>query len=97
MERREYSNVHKVFLESEYTEGKRNLYAAFIKRCLELAGGDGSVAMITGQSFMFLSTFEEFRERLMSEAWVVMLAQHDYHLFQERIDTTAFVLRKEAD
>jgi hypothetical protein len=97
LDSRDYSNVHKVFLESEYTEGKRNLYAAFIKRCLELAGGDGSVAMITGQSFMFLSTFEEFRERLMSEAWVVMLAQHDYHLFQERIDTTAFVLRKEAD
>jgi hypothetical protein len=97
LDSRDYSNVHKRFLETEYPEGKRNLFAAFIIRCLELAKEDGSVAMITGQSFMFLPTYENLRERLMSIAWIEMLAQHDYHLFLERVDTTAFVLRKEAD
>lgn len=97
LDSRDYSDVHKRFLEAEYPEGKRNLFAAFIQRCIELAKEDGSVAMITGQSFMFLPTYENLRERLMSNARVEMLAQHDYHLFAERVDTTAFVLRKEAD
>lgn len=46
---------------------------------------------------MFLQTYGMLRERIMAESCVQMMAQHDYHLFQERIDTTAFVLRKEAN
>ena len=49
------------YVESHYTAGKRDLYAAFILRCLELTRRDGRVAMITQQSWMFLKSFADLR------------------------------------
>jgi hypothetical protein len=41
--------------------GKRDLYAAFTLRCLELAADRGRVAMVTQQSWMFLRSFADLR------------------------------------
>ena len=53
--------VVKQYVERHYSPGKRDLYAAFILRCLELADKGGRVAMVTQQSWMFLSSFKELR------------------------------------
>jgi hypothetical protein len=97
LDSRDYNAIHKAFLEEVYPEAKRNLFSAFIARNLELVGERGFVAMITGQSFLFISTFEEFRRKVLSLAAIETLAQYDYHLFAQRVDTAAFVLRKEPD
>jgi len=49
------------YVEAHYKPGKRDLYAAFILRCLELAHTGGRVAMVTQQSWMFLKSFAELR------------------------------------
>jgi hypothetical protein len=51
----------KNFVERGYPAGKRDLYAAFILRCHELAAPGGRVAMVTQQSWMFLRSFAELR------------------------------------
>ena len=51
----------KKYVERHYKPGKRDLYAAFILRCLELSRTGGRVAMITQQSWMFLRSFTELR------------------------------------
>jgi len=51
----------KSYVSRHYPAGKRDLYAAFILRCLELCRHGGRVAMITQQSWMFLSSFAELR------------------------------------
>ncbi|MCG8347004.1 MAG: BREX-1 system adenine-specific DNA-methyltransferase PglX [Chloroflexales bacterium] len=61
----------KRYIEQHYKPGKRDIYAAFILRCLELCrapldlhtieGTGGRVAMITQQSWMFLRSFAELR------------------------------------
>lgn len=91
---RDYSPVHKAYLEVAYPVSKRNLFTAFIERAIELAKERGFVAMISGQSFMFLASFEELRERLRECAAIRTLAQFDYHLFKERVDTAAFVFER---
>ncbi len=53
--------VVKRFVERHFAQGKRDLYAAFILRCLELATGEGRVAMVTQQSWMFLRSFVDLR------------------------------------
>ena len=54
--------VVKKYVESHFTSGKRDLYAAFILRCLELAKPEtGRVAMVTQQSWMFLRSFADLR------------------------------------
>jgi hypothetical protein len=49
------------YVERHYTPGKRDLYAAFILRCLDLVGSGGRVAMVTQQSWMFLGSFADLR------------------------------------
>jgi hypothetical protein len=51
----------KSYVSRHYPAGKRDLYAAFILRCLELCQHGGRMAMITQQSWMFLSSFTELR------------------------------------
>ncbi len=51
----------KKYVEKYYPTGKRDLYAAFILRCLELCRANGRVAMVTMQSWMFLRSFAELR------------------------------------
>jgi hypothetical protein len=51
----------KRFVERHFAPGKRDLYAAFILRCIELAKGGGRVAMVTQQSWMFLRSFADLR------------------------------------
>lgn len=55
------NDMLKKYVQSYYTLGKRDLYAAFILRCLELAGEGGRVAMVTQQSWMFLRSFANLR------------------------------------
>ena len=51
----------KEFVQASYPEGKRDLYAAFILRCMQLARRDGYVAMVTQHSWMFLRSFARLR------------------------------------
>ncbi|NPV28414.1 MAG: BREX-1 system adenine-specific DNA-methyltransferase PglX [Firmicutes bacterium] len=51
----------KEYLQKNYAPGKRDLYAAFILRCLQLAAEGGRVAMVTQQSWMFLRSFADLR------------------------------------
>lgn len=97
LDSRDYNAVHKAYLEAEFPSAKRNLFAAFIKRCLELIDPNGYVGMLTGQSFMFISSYEALRNEILQDASIATLAQYDYHLFKERVDTAAFVLRAEPD
>jgi hypothetical protein len=53
--------VVKHHVERYFAAGKRDLYAAFILRCLQLAGDGGRVAMVTQQSWMFLRSFADLR------------------------------------
>jgi SAM-dependent methyltransferase len=48
-------------VERHFGPGKRDLYAAFILRCRELARLDGKVAMVTQQSWMFLNSYTALR------------------------------------
>ncbi len=49
------------YVERNYKPGKRDLYAAFILRCLDLCLQGGRAAMVTQQSWMFLRSFAELR------------------------------------
>lgn len=53
--------VLKKFVKRHFAPGKRDLYAAFILRCLQLAGNGGRVSMVTQQSWMFLRSFADLR------------------------------------
>ena len=51
----------KRFCVAHYAAGKRDLYSAFMLRCISLARPGGYVAMVTQQSWMFLRSFATLR------------------------------------
>lgn len=54
----------KSYVEAHYPEGKRDLYAAFILRNLELNNNNGRVAMVTQHTWLFLQSFSSLRLKL---------------------------------
>jgi hypothetical protein len=97
LDSRDYNLSLKQFLSSKYPLSKRNLYSVCVERFLEFLNDNGRLGIITGQSFMFISSFESFRKNCLINNLIECLAQFDYGLFSARVDTSAFVLRREPD
>lgn len=89
------------FVRSQYPDSSADLFAVFIERCLSLALPHGRVAMITMQSWMFLSTFEDLRVKIVSNSALRTLAHLGAGAFEaiagEVVTTCAFVLQATAD
>jgi len=79
-----------------YPNSKSDLFAMFIERNLNLAVKGGAVAMITMQSWMFLSSFEALRSRILNQHTIISMAHLGARAFDsiggEVVSTTAFVL-----
>ena len=98
LDSRDMNDELRKIINSTYAPAKRNLFAPFVMRCHELCKPAGYFALITGQTFMFIRTFEEFRKWITSRGNIESLLQFDYGLFHGiRVDTAAFVLRREND
>lgn len=52
-----------------------NLYATFIKRCYDLTGNDGFVAMLHPLTFMYIKTFEDVRKFMLTKTNVNLLVE----------------------
>jgi hypothetical protein len=80
----------------QYPKSKSDLFAMFIERNLDLAMKGGAVAMITMQSWMFLSSFEALRGRILNQHTILSMAHLGSRAFDsiggEVVSTTAFVL-----
>ncbi|MCY2989411.1 MAG: BREX-1 system adenine-specific DNA-methyltransferase PglX, partial [Planctomycetota bacterium] len=59
--------VVKKHVELLYSAGKRDVYAAFLQRGVELTAPCGRLAMVTQQSWMFLKSFTELRSEGLNE------------------------------
>lgn len=81
---------------SNYPDSKSDLFAMFIERNLDLAIQQGSVGMITMQSWMFLSSYEKLRTFILDQHTILSTAHLGARAFDsiggEVVSTTAFVL-----
>jgi len=96
LDSRDMNDELKKIINSGYPLAKRNLFAPFVMRSHELCKAAGYYGLITGQTFMFIKTFEQFRNWIASNVKIESLLQFDYGLFYGvRVDTAAFVFRRE--
>ena len=81
-----------------FEESKLDLFAMFMERGLLACKRSGFSGMITMQSWMFLSSFRELREKVLRNNAIVTLAHLGARAFGEIsgevVQTTAFVLQK---
>jgi type II restriction/modification system DNA methylase subunit YeeA len=83
------------FAKEYYPDSKSDLFAIFMERALALSLKRGMMAMINMQSWMFLSSFEKLRSKLLSKACLQSMAHLGPRAFDtiggEVVSTTAFV------
>lgn len=82
------------FVKKNYPDSKADLFAVLIERCRQMTANNGYQAMITQHSWMFLSSFEKLREKMMLTETVNMAhlgARAFEEIGGEVVQTTAFV------
>lgn len=85
------------FVKKNFPDSKADLFAVFIEKCGQMAKRNGYQAMITQHSWMFLSSFEKLRTKLLAVD-IVNMAHLGARAFEEIggevVQTTSFVFRK---
>ncbi|WP_294117270.1 BREX-1 system adenine-specific DNA-methyltransferase PglX, partial [Thiolapillus sp.] len=73
----------KAWAGKNYPDSKSDLFAMFMERALEISIPIGMMAVINMQSWMFLSSFEKLRNKLLGNATLLSMA----HLGERGFDT----------
>ena len=85
------------YVKKSYPDSKSDLFAVFMETCGQMTKQNGYQAMITQHSWMFLSSFEKLREKLLLKDTVNMAhlgARAFDEIGGEVVQTTSFVLRR---
>ncbi|MDY6461973.1 BREX-1 system adenine-specific DNA-methyltransferase PglX [Acinetobacter faecalis] len=87
-----------VWAKKYYPTSKADLYSMFFDRSIKLVMCEGFVSMITMQSWMFISSFEDFRANLLNISTITSMAHLGSKAFDtiggEVVSTTAFNCQK---
>ena len=85
------------YVKKNFPDSKADLFAVFIERCGQMAKKNGYQAMITQHAWMFLSSFEKLRTKLLAVD-IVNMAHLGARAFEEIggevVQTTSFIIRK---
>ena len=85
------------YVKKNFPDSKADMFAVFIERCGQMTKKNGYQAMITQHAWMFLSSFEKLRTKLLAVD-IVNMAHLGARAFEEIggevVQTTSFIIRK---
>ncbi|WP_428639892.1 BREX-1 system adenine-specific DNA-methyltransferase PglX [Schaalia sp.] len=70
------------FMKETFPEGKSDLFAGFVIRCLSLLARDGLAGFMTPFVWMFIKSYEALRRRIIERKRIVSLIQLEYSGFE---------------
>lgn len=89
------SSKQKSYVQKNYPDSKSDLFAIFIEKCHSLTKKNAYQAMITMHSWMFLSSFEKLRNKLLINNTIINMAHLGARAFEdiggEVVQTTSFI------
>ena len=71
------------WVKKNYPNSKSDLFAIFTERILDFVPKGGFIGLMTPFTWMFLSSYEKLRSRLLNEATITSLVRPEYHAFFE--------------
>jgi hypothetical protein len=87
------------WVKQKYPNSKADLYSIFIERNIEFAISKGVIAMITMQSWMFLTSFQKLRTSILENQNLITMAHLGTRAFDsiggEVVSTTAFTIENQ--
>lgn len=81
------------FVKDKYPDSKADLFSCFIERSILLTLPNGLIGNVTMESWMFLSSFENFRQKLLKECFISSLSHFGWHIMRIAFGTVAFILQ----
>lgn len=84
------------YIAKNYSDSKSDLFAVSMEKCINIAKQNGFSSLVTMQSWMFLSSFETLRKRLLSENTLVDLMHMENMVMGIAFGTAVSVFRKGA-
>lgn len=84
------------FVKKHYPDTKSDLFAAFIERCNALCAPNGYNSMVTMQSWMFLSSFENLRKGILEHKTITNLMHMENMVMGIAFGTAVTVLQNAA-
>ncbi len=75
----------KKFAIDNFKDSKTDFFAMFIERVIALTSLQGRVGIVAPYVWMFLSSFERFRERIVEETSIMSLIQLEYNAFEPAV------------
>ena len=95
-----FSPKLKAYVEKNYKDSKSDLFAVFIERCNEFTKKNCYTSMITMQSWMFLSSFENLRKNIIEKTEIKALNHLGARAFSEIggevVSTVAWISQKKS-
>lgn len=83
LSRGKQSDKLKEFCETHYSAAKNDLATVFLSRCLDFClSSSGIVSLVIPQNWLFLTTYKDFRTKLLQQQKVQMLARLGAGSFQ---------------
>lgn len=86
------------YVQKYYKDSKSDIFAVFMELCIRMSKDDRYVGMITQQQWMFLSSFEKLRIKLLNSITINSMAHLGSRAFEEIggevVQNTMFSLRK---
>ena len=85
------------YVKKNFPNSKADMFAVFIERCGQMAKKNGYQAMITQHAWMFLSSFEQFRVKLLDTVSIVSLVHLGVGAFEDLnskvVQSVSYILR----
>lgn len=82
------------YVKKEYPDSKSDMSTVFMERTLDICKQNGFMAMINIPVWMFLSSYEKLREKLLKSNTIVNMLHFGRGVFGSDFGTTAFVIEK---
>lgn len=81
------------YVKNNFPESKYDFFSVFIEKCRSYNKNNGYYTMITQPSFLFLSTFEKLRNKILFTSTIQSLLHMGRGIFGIDFGSTAFVLQ----
>ncbi len=82
------------FVKSKYPISKADLFSCFIERSLSFVPLHGLNGLVTMESWMFLSSFEALRKKIIDNTCIQSLTHFGWHIMRIAFGTVSFILEK---
>lgn len=81
------------FVKKNYPDSKSDLFACFMERCTQMLNKNGYSSLVTMQSWMFLSSFEQLRTKLINNYSITNLMHMENMVMHIAFGTAVSIIK----